>query len=566
MSTLYRKYRPVKFSQIVGQNHVVRTLTNAIANERIGHAYLLTGPRGTGKTTLARIFAKTINCLDPQMNKEKKGGIRVEPCNKCDHCKLIQTNRAIDLVEIDAASHTSVENIRQLNDSITLPPTTFKYKIYIIDEVHMLSTGAFNALLKTLEEPPAHAIFILATTELHKVPETIISRCQRFDISHLSQDQIIKRLGQIAKSEKVEIEPDALETIAIEAEGGMRDAESLLGQIISLEDKSITAQEVHDILGTSSKRVVREFAEVIAKKDISSALDQINKLQNEGINLKNFNKALLSFFRAIAIIKTCGESSHKILSTLSSEQFQQSEAIAKVISLEDNVRLIEILQKSLGGYKDTAIPQLPLEMAAIEFSLSALEKAPEDQKKTTDQDKTIPDKQEKKGQVQAPAQEEHSPQPSSPKVKEVAEERLPENEEKQETPKAEEKPKSRPSGKIPSFEQILELWSEIIKGVKPHNHSIHAFLENCLPCGIKENTLYIKTKYDFYKNKLSERQNRLTVQEVIDKITGTDLNISFLTESECQSMNFPQAKENEKKNNNILHDAMKMFGGKITKK
>jgi len=553
MSTLYRKYRPKTFSEIVGQNHVVRTLTNAIDNKRIGHAYLFTGPRGTGKTTLARIFAKTINCLDQKKVSTKDDQVRVEPCNKCKHCRMLLDNKAIDLIEIDAASHTGVDNIRQLKESIVLPPTTFKFKVYIIDEVHMLSPGAFNALLKTLEEPPAHAIFILATTELHKVPETIISRCQRFDISHLSQDQIIKRMTQIAKSEKVEVEREALETIAIEAEGGMRDAESLLGQIISLEDKSITAQEVHDILGTSSKRVVREFAQLLAKRHASEALAQIDQLQNEGINLKNFNKSLLTFFRALVIIKTCDKSSKKILSSFSEEQLGQAKEISDSIKMGEIVQLIELLQKSLAGYKDTSIPQLPLEMAVIEFSLPNLDNAVEPENKI-----------EERPTIEEPAaskevQQKPEIQKQEEKIVEKVEAVVSEKE-----VVATEKVQSKKNKQPPSLEKVLELWSEIIKDVKPHNHSIHAFLENCVPCGIKDNNLFIKTKYDFYKEKLSESSNRLTVQSVVDKITGASMKISFITESECKAMNFSTPKSARK--GNVLHDAMKMLGGKITKK
>src|SRR5665647_694550 len=285
---LYRKYRPLTFSDVIGQQHIVQTLSNSIKNGRIGHAYLFTGPRGTGKTTIARIFARIVNCQNPDGSN---------PCLKCEVCKSITEGRSLDIFEIDAASNTGVDNIRELRENVKFPPSIAKYKVYIIDEVHMLSAGAFNALLKTLEEPPAHVIFILATTEIHKVPETIISRCQRFDFARLPVDNIVKKLSLIAKSEKIEIEKDALEMIAIASEGGMRDAESLLSQVMSLENKKITAKEVEEILGTSQRQSLETLIGQILAKDTTGAIELINKLSQDGYDLDVFNKSLLNYLR-----------------------------------------------------------------------------------------------------------------------------------------------------------------------------------------------------------------------------------------------------------------------------
>lgn len=291
---LYRKYRPARFDDIVGQDTIVQTLKNAIANNKLTHAYLFSGPRGTGKTSTAKILAKTINC------QNLKG---FEPCNKCDSCIQINNKQSTDIIEIDAASNNGVDEIRELKSKVNLVPSNSKYKVYIIDEVHMLSTGAFNALLKTLEEPPSHILFILATTEAHKIPATILSRCQRFDFKKISVNKIIENLKKIVIQENIDIEEEALKEIAILSQGGMRDSISLLDQVISYCPNNITCQDVHDINGTIGNEEMSNIIKLILNNNITNLLKKFDELDDKGKNLIKLIEELIYYLRNLLVFK-----------------------------------------------------------------------------------------------------------------------------------------------------------------------------------------------------------------------------------------------------------------------
>ncbi|MFW5885217.1 MAG: DNA polymerase III subunit gamma/tau [Patescibacteria group bacterium] len=582
--SLYRKYRPKKFSEISGQKHIAQTLSNSIKHGRIGHAYLFTGSRGIGKTTLARIFAKTINCLEPQKGKD----FPVEPCDKCQNCKSIIEGKTIDLIEIDAASHTGVDNIRQLKENINLPPSFLRKKVYIIDEVHMLSTGAFNALLKTLEEPPEHSVFILATTELHKVPETIISRCQRFDFHRFDQNQIIERLEKLAKKEKVEVEKEALESIALEAEGGMRDAESLLGQIISLEDKKITSKEVNQILGISSRKKVFDFVKKTLAGKTEEALKIIENIQDDGYDIKNFNKNVLSILRILMIGKI-NSAAGKKEAAMTEEDYKKLDKVIEKIPTSKILFTVDVFQKSLSKSKEVPIPQLPLEMAVLEMHLKFnssdeenIKEKPEEQlQKPADSEKKSfnspafssknSQKQEKppKSQSEKPLKKEDSPNSSGDQN--AGEKEAGKTFSKQDSNKKKVLQKNTKGNN--SKEQtcdnnqllnlVLENWSQIVEAVKPANHSIHACLKNCIPLGVKQEEFYIKTKYSFYKDRLSEAKNKLTISKAIAKIIGYDVKVKIVSEEEARDLNFEDSQSDQEKDRNVLHEAMRMMGGKI---
>ncbi|MBI1855825.1 MAG: DNA polymerase III subunit gamma/tau [Chloroflexi bacterium] len=291
---LYRKYRPQGWAEVIGQEHVVQTLKNAIAADRVGHAYLFAGPRGTGKTTLARLLAKAVNCLaEDRANR---------PCNECDYCKAVNENRFMDLIEIDAASNTSVDDVRDLRDKINFSPSQGKYKIYIIDEVHMLSTAAFNALLKTLEEPPPHAIFVLATTEIHKIPATVLSRCQRHEFRRVPVNEIVGQLKAIAKAENIQVDDEALAVIARQAGGGMRDAISLLDQLSSTGTK-ITLQLTQTVLGTATSQTVLDLIGSIQDQSPASGLETIHRALDAGADPRSLARQIVEYLRGLMLIQ-----------------------------------------------------------------------------------------------------------------------------------------------------------------------------------------------------------------------------------------------------------------------
>lgn len=325
-TALYRKFRPLKFSDMVGQDRITRTLKNQIMSGRVGHAYLFNGGRGTGKTTSAKILARAVNCLNPQDG---------EPCNECEICKEILDGSLTDVVEMDAASNNSVEDIRSIRDEVNFLPTKAKYRVYIIDEVHMLSVGAFNALLKTLEEPPAHVKFILATTEPQKLPTTILSRCQRFDFKKISEEDIIKRLRVICKDAEIEIDEDALKLISVLAEGAMRDAISILERCYQESSEKVTSQIVKELVGIPSLVTINKITSGIIKYDEITSLDAIDDVLKDGKDLYNFLWEVIKYVKDILVFKATNK-----LELYSAEEIEEIKKLADKATKE---RLLQII-------------------------------------------------------------------------------------------------------------------------------------------------------------------------------------------------------------------------------
>ena len=358
-TALYRKFRPQTFEEMVGQEHITRTLRNQIMANRVGHAYLFNGGRGTGKTTSAKVLARAINCLNPQDG---------EPCNECEICKSALNGSLTDIVEMDAASNNSVEDIRSIREEVNFLPTKAKYRVYIIDEVHMLSQGAFNALLKTLEEPPEHVKFILATTEPQKLPATILSRCQRFDFKRISNEDIIKRLEIVCKESNIEITKQALNIIASLAEGAMRDALSILERCVQDGENNIDEDKIKELVGIPKITYIHSITEAIIKYNIDEAMESITKVLDEGKDLNNLLWEIIKYIKDILMVKT-GQK----LTIYNEEDFANLKKLADEVSKERAIRLISELSKLENDMKSSTQRLIVFEAGIIRLCDKELE-------------------------------------------------------------------------------------------------------------------------------------------------------------------------------------------------
>ena len=368
MTSLYNTWRPQTFADVVGQEHIVRTLRNALARpDQLAHAYLFTGPRGTGKTTTARLLAKAVNCQQ---------GMQPEPCDQCDHCLAIKRGAQLDLmIEIDGASNTGVDDIRDLREKVARRPAEGRYKVYIIDEVHMLSTSAFNALLKTLEEPPPHVIFVLATTDPQRVPATVLSRCQRFDFKPVATTDLVRHLRAVSEREELAVDDAALEFVARLATGSVRDALSLLDQAASFAGQTINVGHLQDMLGLSDQALVLAMADALLDGDLAAALTTLQTVSDRGADLREFGRQLVGFLRALLLAHS-GVTTPAGLS-LSQEEQEAVRARSRRADLPALVRWLRLFTEADQGLRSTTVqPQLPLELAAVQALVVVSDAAP----------------------------------------------------------------------------------------------------------------------------------------------------------------------------------------------
>ncbi len=527
----YRKWRPQTLAEVVGQEAVTRTLLNALSSGHISHAYLFCGPRGTGKTSTGRILAKAVNCLS-----NGKG----EPCNTCAMCQAITEGRALDVIEIDAASNTGVDDMRSLREKVNYAPNQARYKVYIIDEVHMLSNSASNALLKTLEEPPPHVIFVLATTEAHKILPTILSRCQHFDFRRLSQADIAAKLAQIGEAEGIHVEPEALRLIARSATGSLRDAENLLQQLTTYYSSEIGLEQVRAVLGITGDWRVKELAKHIVSNDIPAGMATINSVNNDGLDLRQFHRELVAYLRALLLTKS-GAAESTELTTEDLNELKDLAAKATLAQILKAVKLFGQLQFTLDNYST-----LPLELAMVDCALA------------TEEEQTSPAAKPIEAEPRPPRKIAATPAPpvrSRPPVAKAVPASAPAP---VKTTPASVPPRVTPAMPTPvmspieagtDIERLKLNWKLVIQQAPPDirgSAAVAILRSGVKPVSIENDTVCLALKHPIHKEQIEKIENQRVVERVISNFLGRPCHVQCILEE-----------------NHLLKEALKL-GAQIT--
>ena len=486
MSAFYLKYRPQSLGDLIGQEASKKALMSAFQNNKLSHAYLFVGPRGTGKTSTARILAKMVNCLDKDA-----------PCNKCTICTSITDGSNLDLIEIDAASNRGIEDIRALREKIKLAPSSLKKKVYIIDEVHMLTTEAFNALLKTLEEPPAHALFILATTDASKMPATILSRVQRLDFKLANPSELLEALQKIIKSEKIDIDEEALKLLIKKSEGSFRDGVKLLDQAASIGGK-ITAEVLEKNLKSSNFEEILSLMEAISKKDTEASLLWINKQTEEGSDSKDLILSLMESLRSLIFIKN-GLGSQLVESKMMAEQYQSLVKVSENFTNSDLTKNLDSLQKALEKLKTTSIPSLPLEVAVVEIC---------------SEEKISIKKSEDVAASAVQSLSEQGESVADEPVRQLADASLiGEHSDVELTPSAD-------------ISLLKDKWTYVLETIRPYNFSLEALLRSISVRECTQTLVLMEVPYSFHQRILEAPKNRDLLESIFSEILGRTIKVS----------------------------------------
>lgn len=523
---LYRAYRPQNFKDVVGQNHIIRTLKNQIQNNNVGHAYLFCGTRGTGKTSTAKIFARAVNC---------ENSIDEEPCNECEVCKDILNDNIMDVIEIDAASNNSVDDIREIRENVKYTPAKCKYKVYIIDEVHMLSQGAFNALLKTLEEPPSYVIFILATTEPHKIPATILSRCQRFDFKRVTVKDMAIRMKEICDDVNIEVDERALNLIARNSQGALRDALSILDQCMSFSEGDIEYKDVVDLLGTVNIEQLFEMAEYVIKEDTKKCLEILNEFVIWGKDIKNLVDDLIDHFRNLMVCKVSKDLDEII--SLPDETVELLKNQSSLIETNEIIRILNILSTTQDAIKSSTNPRVLAEVSIMKLSQPMFDDSKEALlKRISTLEETIRSGNIKINNI------------------ETKESIVVEKEIVQEQPKEEvyyEEVKSE------DVKLIEKSWENILMHIKKDkNMPVYAILREAREFNVNSNNLYIMfdDNFAFAKNKLSDSNTLEYVESIVRETINRSFSIKIILRSESKNIKLEIEKEEKDRGEEILEE------------
>ncbi len=527
---LARKWRPQQFDQVVGQKHITVTLVNAIKKNRLGHAYLFTGPRGIGKTTLARILAKGINCVSSERPVPN-------PCDKCDSCLEITRGTSLDVLEIDGASNTGVDDVRQLRENVKYAPSRSRYKIYIIDEVHMLSTNAFNALLKTLEEPPSHVKFFFATTEPNKILDTIVSRCQRFDLKKISRSLITQRLKRIVEAEEVGYEEEALAAIAACGDGSMRDAESILDQMLVYCEGDVRLQDVVEVLGLVPREVLSGFSRAIADEDVTKVIELVREITMEGWNIPQFLSALTAHFRDLLIISVTGRAEGLV--DLPDESVEEMEERARRFTAPQLFFILDELTELERTIKFAISEQVALEMTLLKLAQSKrrvyLDNLVERLEELETEGGGCPEgPRPAAGVVELQATEDNAPGPAS----------------------------------------IDKIWPEFIETLGKNRPILKTYLSEGRPEGIENGVLKVcfDEEFDFHREALESPEKLAYLENLLKNKLGFPVKLKFIVISgkvsspkEEYGAKEPTSREKKQivKKNPLIESAIEMFDGTI---
>jgi len=506
----YRRWRPQTLAEVVGQEQVTETLRNALSSGRVSHAYLFCGLRGTGKTSTGRILAKAVNCLT-----NGKG----EPCNTCPMCQAITEARALDVIEIDAASNRGIDEIRDLREKVNYAPNQARYKVYIIDEVHMLTKEASNALLKTLEEPPPHVIFILATTEAHKIQPTILSRCQRFDFRRLSQADVVSKLTRICGLENINMEPEALRLIAKSATGSLRDAENLLEQLTTHYGPEVGLHQVRSILGATGDWRAKELVKHIMNNDISAGVTTINSVNSDGLDLKQFNRELVEYLRALLLIKTGSDEAVD----LTAEDVAELKDLAARAPLHQILKAVKLFGQLEFGFDDYST--LPLELALVDCALPS-----EGEGQSPAQQPEPEFRQPMPATTPPAASSAAPPHPKPPRAKSepasVA------------TPAAppEATPDTIPLEASSQLERLRINWKRVIEQAPEDTKRTPAIAilrsAGVKPVALEDDTVVLAFRYSYHKEQIEKAENQQVAEKIISSFLGHSCHVHCIYETE----------------------------------